>query len=108
MSLVVEEAEERTYSAIDGVIPVFVLSARRKDVLRKYAERVLSFVCGNVDDRNIGSFLYTYQLGRELMEQKVVFIVRTADELREKLGVFISNGTEGLSCFKDDGYSDYI
>ena len=42
------------------------------------------------------------------MEQKVVFIVRTADELREKLGVFISNGTEGLSCFKDDGYSDYI
>lgn len=108
VSLVVEEAEESTYSAIDGVIPVFVLSARCKDVLRKYAESVLSFVCGNVDDRNIGSFLYTYQLGRELMEQKVVFIVRTADELREKLGVFISNGTEGLSCFKDDGYSDYI
>ncbi|WP_297958237.1 SDR family NAD(P)-dependent oxidoreductase [uncultured Ruminococcus sp.] len=108
VSLVVEEAEENMYSAIDDVIPIFVLSARREDVLRLYADSVLSFVCGNVDETNLGSFLYTYQLGRELMEQKLIFIAHTADELREKLGAFISNCADGLSCSEAEEYSDYI
>lgn len=108
VSLVVEEVEESLYSTIEDVIPVFVLSAHHEDVLRKYAESVLEFVCTSVDEENIGSFLYTYQLGRELMEHKIVFVAHSSEEISERLSAYIKNGAKALPYPEAEEYSRYI
>jgi polyketide synthase PksN len=59
---------------------LFVLSARNEDRLREYADRVLSSL-RNQSGIDLASLCYTFQSGREAMEERLAVVVSNADEL---------------------------
>src|SRR5258708_3392209 len=70
-----------------------VLSARTKEQLRQKAEDVLGYIRRNVGGVDVGEMAYTLQVGREGMEERVGVVVRTVEEVEEKLAAYV--GGEG-------------
>lgn len=78
----VETAQKDTY-----LIPV---SAKNKDVLINYLIEIKEFVKNN--NVNISDFAYTMQVGRKALEERVVFIVSSLDELIENIDYYLEEG----------------
>jgi len=77
---------------------MIVLSAKHPERLQAYAEELLQFIQrGDVDDREIKlvDLAYTLQVGREEMEERLGLIVRSMEELEEKLQGF-ADGKEDI------------
>ncbi|MBO1582982.1 SDR family NAD(P)-dependent oxidoreductase [Bacillus sp. XF8] len=69
------------------------LSARKKDCLQAYAEKLLTFLKrkeqeGKLHHINLSSLAYTLQTGREAMEERVVFLANDMSELISALRDF--------------------
>ncbi len=90
------------------------LSAKSKDRLYDYAERLLEFLRGYLNrnanstrypgkqiDFSLADLSYTLQVGRETMESKVVFIVDRMEDLVQKLEAFIRREISIESCFQN-------
>jgi 3-oxoacyl-(acyl-carrier-protein) synthase/2-polyprenyl-3-methyl-5-hydroxy-6-metoxy-1,4-benzoquinol methylase/acyl carrier protein len=84
------------------------LSARTAEQLRQRASDLLEFIRGpRQDDQSRGSSLgslraadlsavaYTLQVGREAMEERLAFVVRSVDQLIEKLSAYV-NGEKDI------------
>ncbi|WP_143812933.1 SDR family NAD(P)-dependent oxidoreductase [Paenibacillus sp. XY044] len=69
---------------------MIVLSARTEEQLKEQAQRLLLDVESRLygDDRLL-DMAYTLQTGREAMEERMALIVRTVDELKQKLRGFL-------------------
>jgi len=73
--------------------PVLIpLSANTQESLTTYADNLKRFLesRSNPDDLTLEDIAYTFQTGREAMKFRAAFIVRTADELLEKLKSVVS------------------
>ncbi len=76
------------------------LSARREDVLRNYAEKLLAhLVKHEADAPTLSDIAYTLQVGREPMAHRVAFLAGTVAELRRQLEEFLNNSVDGVSSW---------
>jgi len=73
--------------------PVIVpLSARTAEQLRQRAVDLLAFLRAETEPVDLAAVAYTLQVGREAMEERLGFIVRSVDQLTEKLEAFVAGG----------------
>jgi len=83
--------EHRSNSSVQSnrssQIPVLiVLSARNKERLREQVAQLSDHIgSASYDDSSLASIAYTLQIGREAMEHRLGFLVRTITQLREKM-----------------------
>lgn len=77
------------------------LSAKNSDRLRDYTQKLLQFLkktsLGNPDLPNIA---YTLQLGREAMEERIIFLVEDITEFTAKLEAYLGGETEINECWQ--------
>ena len=77
----------------EGPVAV-LLSARDEERLREQVRLLLDFVTST--DVDLADLAYTLQLGRETMEARLAVVVRSMDELRDRLRSMVSgDGKEG-------------
>ena len=76
-----------------------VLSAKAEDRLREMAKNLYTYLTVNCGPKpeNLRDLAYTLQIGREPMEERLAFLVRSAQELEDKLKGFI----EGRNDIED-------
>lgn len=86
----------------------FVLSAKTKDVLKKYAESIYNFILKfkNNNDREyiseqsfLDNLAYTLQQGREAMEERFAFTFLNMEDLLQKLSSFIEGKSVSNNIF---------
>ncbi|TCS93646.1 SDR family NAD(P)-dependent oxidoreductase [Hazenella coriacea] len=78
-------------------MPVIIpLSARNKERLQEYANKLLAFLHEGI---HLSELAYTLQVGREAMEERVAFIVKDIPELMEKLAAFGEGKEEINDCW---------
>ncbi|ETX03789.1 MAG: hypothetical protein ETSY1_46105, partial (plasmid) [Candidatus Entotheonella factor] len=82
-----EYLPQRAHEAMPDTAPVIIaLSARNKERLRGYAEKLLAFVqAPTAENINLQDLSYTLLVGREAMEERLGFIVGSMQELVHKL-----------------------
>ncbi|UJF34777.1 SDR family NAD(P)-dependent oxidoreductase [Paenibacillus hexagrammi] len=96
----IPERAERPQASISAKNPaVIVLSAKSEERLKAQAQQFLNGIAeGQFADVSLADIAYTLQVGREAMEERLAFIVRSLQELEEKLRGFVTgqDGVEGL------------
>lgn len=79
---------------------IFILSAKKRHVLKEYAKEFVSFLGGhlrNNKDISLRDIAYTLQIGRTEMEERIAFIATNINEIIEKLLLY----TEGRMNLED-------
>lgn len=64
---------------------VFILSARKEERLKDYAKRILSHLETECKNLRLIDIIYTFQVGREELEERLALVVSTMDELIDTL-----------------------
>nr|WP_162306290.1 SDR family NAD(P)-dependent oxidoreductase [Brevibacillus laterosporus] len=71
---------------------IIVLSAKNEDRLKDQAKQLLVAIQEqNYSDRDLESMAYTFQVGREAMEERVGMIVSSMKDLEEKIRGYIND-----------------
>lgn len=71
---------------------VFVLSAKNKEALKKYAEEMLRAINQKgLNDSHLQRIMYTLLLRREAMEERLAIVLDNILELKEKLSTFVKD-----------------
>lgn len=83
---------------------LFPISAKAKEQLIIYAKNIASFL--QESSINFIDLVYTFQIGREAMDYRTIFIIKTTEELLEKLNQFILGETHISDCFQSNIQSD--
>src|SRR5262249_50995388 len=68
--------------------------ARTQEQLRQRARDLLDFVQAQADTIDMAALAYTLQVGREAMEERLALVVRSGEELVERLRAYISGAQE--------------
>ncbi|MBL6449561.1 SDR family NAD(P)-dependent oxidoreductase [Fulvivirga sp. 29W222] len=71
----------------------FVLSSKDQNGLLKYAEKMLTFL-GNNKGTSLTDIVYTSQVGRTPMNERLVIVASSTQELEEKLGRWLAGQQE--------------
>jgi acyl transferase domain-containing protein/enoyl-CoA hydratase/carnithine racemase/SAM-dependent methyltransferase len=77
---------------------VVPLSARTAQQLRQRSQDLLEFVRTAPQRVDLAAVAYTLQIGREAMDERVGFVVRSVDELTRKLEAYL-NGESAIEDF---------
>ncbi|MCP5005244.1 MAG: GNAT family N-acetyltransferase, partial [Planctomycetes bacterium] len=81
---------------------LFLLSACNQERLRAYAERIHSWIEKNQKHVNFSDFIYTFQVGRSAMQERLAMKVRSFRDLQSRLRQWLE-GDEGLDdCWHED------
>jgi acyl transferase domain-containing protein/enoyl-CoA hydratase/carnithine racemase/acyl carrier protein len=80
-----------THGDGESIVP---LSARTAEQLRQRARDLLAFLRTAEQPVGLASLAYTLQTGRDAMEERVGFVVRSIEELAEKLGAYLNGERE--------------
>ncbi|HEY3051828.1 MAG TPA: enoyl-CoA hydratase-related protein, partial [Thermoanaerobaculia bacterium] len=87
-----------------AVAPVIILlSARTPEQLQQKTRALLEFVRARLSTIDLVSMAYTLQVGRESMDERLGFVVSSAEQLIEKLEAYLA-GEEGI----DDAYQGQV
>jgi polyketide synthase PksL len=119
--MVIEEYQTPAAQVVSLGTAVIVLSARTAAQLQQKASELLDFVRPRVASLDLGSLAFTLQTGREAMEERLGFVVRTAEELADKLQAYLAGdqnvedayqgrvkrNDETLSLFNTDVHLQY-
>ena len=72
---------------------LIVLSAKNEDRLKEVARNLHAYLTVNLEPEtvNLRDVAYTLQIGRESMEERLVFIVEEGEELLSKLGSYLED-----------------
>lgn len=89
------EADENYFSSDN--LGIFVLSAKNHEQLTQYAEKMLKFL--NSEDVNFTNLLFTLQLGREEMKERLAIAAENKGDLAKKLQQFIDSGSDNTTIF---------
>ncbi|WP_437581595.1 SDR family NAD(P)-dependent oxidoreductase [Sorangium sp. So ce887] len=81
-------------------LAVVPLSARTRERLTAYARKLHRFLGERRVD--LTELAYTYQVGREPFEHRVAFLVRTQEELLQRLSAFVNGEKEIRDCFTSE------
>ena len=80
---------------------IIVLSAKNGERLKEQAQQLLDVIKKHqFSDENLVDIAYTLQVGREAMEERLAIVVKSINELEEKLKGFMKGqgGIEDLYC----------
>jgi acyl transferase domain-containing protein/acyl carrier protein/SAM-dependent methyltransferase len=83
---------------------IFVLSAKNKEQLKHYAERMIKFLDSGSPDQSstfsLTNMTYTLQVGREAMEERLGGVVNSVGQLMDSLKRFIEDpeNLDGFYC----------
>jgi|GEM_PF-1353800 len=91
----IQQQSKEHYNA-DGFI-VIPLSAKNEERLQAYAKKLQEFLGEEI---NLSQLAYTMQVGREAMEERVVFLVKDIGELQEKLAAFVGDQKLIKNCWR--------
>ena len=69
------------------------LSAKTAEQLRQRSKDLLEFIRAAERSIDLAAVAYTLQVGREAMDERVGFVVRSADELTDKLEAYVRGET---------------
>ncbi|MCP5003310.1 MAG: SDR family NAD(P)-dependent oxidoreductase, partial [Planctomycetes bacterium] len=96
----VKRSETHSSMEIQTSDPVIiVLSARTKEQLEQRARDLFEFL--HLSSLvGLQSLVYTFQVGREAMEERLGFIVTSIKELEEKLEAYLSDNQEIEDCYQ--------
>ncbi|MBF0119026.1 MAG: SDR family NAD(P)-dependent oxidoreductase [Desulfobacterales bacterium] len=86
--VVIEEYENQIPDFEDSE-SLILLSAKDSERLREYAINFLEFLKKD-EEFSLKSISYTLQVGRDEMEERISIIVRSLDELKEKLNKYVN------------------
>ncbi|MBU8854953.1 amino acid adenylation domain-containing protein [Bacillus sp. FJAT-26377] len=92
--LIVEEVEsqKKFFNMKPNLI---ILSAENEDVLRKYAERIRSYLDSKYSENDsMTDIAFTLQLGREEMPSRLAIVACSKEELKEKLDQYLENNSK--------------
>ncbi|MCP5004987.1 MAG: SDR family NAD(P)-dependent oxidoreductase, partial [Planctomycetes bacterium] len=78
------EEKGRVLKLYENQQEIFPLSAKREEILHRYAEKYIEFLKSD-DSINLASLAYSLQTGREVMEKRVAVVARSIPQLIEKL-----------------------
>ncbi|MGZ5431807.1 MAG: SDR family NAD(P)-dependent oxidoreductase [Thermoanaerobaculia bacterium] len=95
--LVVEEYRSpalHVAAPVESGPTIVPLSARTPEQLRRRVHDLLEFVRAAQEPLDLASIAWTLQVGREAMEERVGFVVRSVDQLAEKLGAWAGGEKE--------------
>ncbi|WP_434101681.1 SDR family NAD(P)-dependent oxidoreductase [Methylocaldum gracile] len=95
--VVIEEYIDKRPQLIEVEKPhLVVLSAKNAERLKTYAQILLEFLSptSRSEEKKLADIAYTLQVGREPMEERVVFIVNDESDLIEKLESYCAGNKE--------------
>ncbi|GMQ63945.1 SDR family NAD(P)-dependent oxidoreductase [Vallitalea maricola] len=99
----IHEYEKQVFNITTPNKPVMiVLSARKKEQLRKQAKQLISAIKkSNYTNADLDNIAYTLQLGREPMKERMGIIVKTCKELVEKLKDYLE-GKDSIDVYQGE------
>ncbi|MCY8910324.1 amino acid adenylation domain-containing protein [Bacillus atrophaeus] len=96
------EETKKTTESMNHSLYLVPLSAKNDRTLKKYATDLLRFL---KDDQNrktsIKNIAYTLQVGREVMDSRVIFLVKDKEDLIQKLEAYMEGHVEIEHCFEN-------
>ncbi|HEY0139907.1 MAG TPA: SDR family NAD(P)-dependent oxidoreductase [Thermoanaerobaculia bacterium] len=115
--LLIEEYQPAVSPSLTLVPVVILLSARTGEQLEQKVRDLLDFVQPRLNAIDLVDLAYTLQVGREPMEERLGFVVSSAEELIDKLRAYaageqgledvyqgqVKRSNETLSVFSTDG-----
>ncbi|BDG78975.1 hypothetical protein BSF_07040 [Bacillus subtilis] len=78
---------------------IFVLSAKNETQLNIYVENMKDYLEAN-PELDIANFLYTLQIGRESMDERLAILTSGLHDLSSKLSIFLRNGANGTEILR--------
>ncbi|MEJ2694065.1 MAG: ketoacyl-synthetase C-terminal extension domain-containing protein, partial [Candidatus Thiodiazotropha sp.] len=96
---IIEEYEAAPAVVAEAGAQLIVLSARTQERLRAYAQRLEAHLRRRESEGEaaaLSAIAYTLQTGREAMEQRLALVVRSIDELIERLHGYLAGESDGL------------
>lgn len=85
------------------VPPIFLLSAKNTEQLIKYIEKFIDYLKDDADNDSFNNMLFTQQVGREVMDEKIAIISKNKTELLSKLRKMANKKANKISSFENDG-----
>ncbi|MCB2360141.1 SDR family NAD(P)-dependent oxidoreductase [Clostridium estertheticum] len=83
--------KDNTHMVTDETPAIIVISAKSEKQLKEQVQKLLEHISNNkISDKDLINMAYTLQVGREAMEERIVFIVECIDELEGKFRDFIT------------------
>lgn len=106
--LIIEEYEQSNFVAEAATVPqLFVLSARTEEALHTYTDSLVKFLKTqsesqelNNNQLNFSNLIYTLQVGRIGMEQRLAIVVSDLQDLLYKLQKISTKGTQIPDSFR--------
>ncbi len=82
------------------IIPI---SAKNKERLHAYAKEMLSYISQD-DKRNFSlkDIAYTFQVGREAMDSRIVFMANDPEQWKQQLEAFVNGETLPEGCIQEE------
>ena len=107
--LVIREYVDKKPSPIDSLLinnsPRFFLipmSARDEEQLKVLLSNLLAFLNKKeISDQILSSLSYTLQTGRRAMKYRIIFLISTINELKNKLNEFLQNKQDIENCWSN-------
>ncbi|WP_139488190.1 non-ribosomal peptide synthetase [Brevibacillus dissolubilis] len=104
--VIVEEFTSRKPAATIAGEQAFILSAKDDEKLKEYAADLLAFLGTTAADYTLSDVVYTYQVGRADLEERLVLLVSSLDELQSKLSAFIDGQEQIAGSFRGNSKKD--
>ena len=101
--MIVEEYQAPVQQPMGVANVVIVLSARTAEQLQQKAGDLLAYVRPRLSTIDLAATAYTLQVGREAMDERLGFVVSSAEQLTEKLQAYLA-GEEGI----EDAYQGQV
>ncbi len=100
--VVLQEYPQPEKSEIAQDFYLFVLSASNMELLRAYATKILAWIEKNQEQVSFSDFIYTFQMGRTAMQERLAIKVISFADLQSKLELWF-NGEEGIkNCWQEN------
>jgi acyl transferase domain-containing protein/enoyl-CoA hydratase/carnithine racemase/acyl carrier protein len=97
------ENKEAVYTSLKKAKIIVPVSAKTKQQLKQKAKDLYDFIISSKNTAHLIDIAYTLQIGREPMEERLGFLVHSAEQLAQKLKAYI-NGEDNIQ----DVYQDQV
>ncbi|MDX8047244.1 SDR family NAD(P)-dependent oxidoreductase [Gracilibacillus sp. S3-1-1] len=108
--IVLEEYERPKQNYETKKQHIFILSAKNRNQLKEYAKNITQYLehkFSKQEEHEFTDFIYTLQVGREEMEERLACVVSEANELVNLLHEFVAGGTDGGNLYTSQKQINY-
>ena len=84
---------------------IVILSAKKKERLKEYARTLIQYIANHQNKVSLLNIIYTLQVGREAMNERLAIPVSSKEELIKKLTAYV-NGDKDFSIYTGNAKTD--